>query len=109
MRFRRSALFLTTILMLLMIGPGTIAQDAPETLVVSIWGFNLDIIEENVFQPFEEKYNVDVILDTGNNSDRLARQPSPQARSSPAIHPRGRVKLVNGLSHTFFRWHWRAA
>ena len=36
-------------------------------------GFNLDVLEENVFAPFEEMHNVDIVLDTGNNSDRLAR------------------------------------
>lgn len=49
------------------------AQDDAETLVVSTFGFNLDIIEENVTQPFEEEYGVDVIYETGNNSDRFAR------------------------------------
>ncbi len=49
------------------------AQDDPETLVVSTFGFNLDIIEENVTQPFEAMFGVDVIYETGNNSDRYAR------------------------------------
>ncbi len=50
------------------------AEDAePRTLVVSTWGFNMDAIEENIKIPFEEMYNVEIIYDTGNNSDRLAK------------------------------------
>ncbi|MEM6280902.1 MAG: extracellular solute-binding protein [Chloroflexota bacterium] len=48
------------------------AQDT-DTLIVSTFGFNLDVIEENVTQPFEAEFGVDVIYDTGNNSDRFAR------------------------------------
>ena len=72
MRSHRLILLLLAILLLGLVGPMAVAQDA-QTLTVSIWGFNLDVLEENVFAPFEEMYNVDIVLDTGNNSDRLAR------------------------------------
>ncbi|MDE2818738.1 MAG: extracellular solute-binding protein [Chloroflexota bacterium] len=71
----RSHRFITLLLALLVLGllaPMAVAQDT-QTLTVSIWGFNLDVLEENVFAPFEEMHNVDIVLDTGNNSDRLAR------------------------------------
>ena len=66
-------LLVLTAVFLLVSSFGVVAQDDVETLVVSTFGFNLDIIEENVTQPFEEALGVDVIYDTGNNSDRLAR------------------------------------
>ena len=69
MRFR----YLLLTVALLALSGVAFAQDDPETLVVSTFGFNLDTIEENVTQPFEEEYGVDVIYDTGNNSDRFAR------------------------------------
>ena len=50
-----------------------VAQDDDNTLVVSTFGFNLDIIEETIKKPFEEMYGVEIIYDTGNNSDRLAQ------------------------------------
>ncbi len=65
-------LLLLAIMALGLAGPAAVAQDT-QTLTVSIWGFNLDVLEENVFAPFEEMHNVDIVLDTGNNSDRLAR------------------------------------
>ena len=71
----RSQLLITLLLAALVMGlvaPMTAAQDM-QTLTVSIWGFNLDVLEENVFAPFEEMHNVEIVLDTGNNSDRLAR------------------------------------
>jgi len=72
MRSQPLIILLLAVLVLGSIVPVAVAQDT-ETLIVSIWGFNLDVLEENVFAPFEEMYNVDIVLDTGNNSDRLAR------------------------------------
>jgi len=46
---------------------------AGEQLVVSAWGFNMDLIEANIVQPFEEAHGVDVIFETGNNSERFTR------------------------------------
>lgn len=53
-----------------------------QTLTVSMWGYNMDKIEANVIRPFEEKHGVDIIVETGNNSDRftkmMARKNNPQ-------------------------------
>jgi putative spermidine/putrescine transport system substrate-binding protein len=52
-----------------------------QTLTVSMWGYNMDLLEKNIIQPFEEKYGVEVIVETGNNSDRftkmMARKDNP--------------------------------
>jgi putative spermidine/putrescine transport system substrate-binding protein len=44
-----------------------------ETLTVSMWGYNMDILEKNVIVPFEEKYGVEVVTESGNNSDRFTK------------------------------------
>ena len=72
MRSKPLILLLLAFMVLGLVAPTAVAQDT-QTLTVSIWGFNLDVLEENVFAPFEEMHNVDIVLDTGNNSDRLAR------------------------------------
>ncbi len=72
MRSRAFTVIVLAVLALGLLVPTAVAQDT-QTLTVSIWGFNLDVLEENVFAPFEEMHNVDIVLDTGNNSDRLAR------------------------------------
>ena len=72
MRSQPFILLLLAVLVLGLVAPIAVAQDT-QTLTVSIWGFNLDVLEENVFAPFEEMHNVEIVLDTGNNSDRLAR------------------------------------
>jgi putative spermidine/putrescine transport system substrate-binding protein len=41
------------------------------TLTVSTWGFNGDKLEAFLFRPFKEKYNVNIVLETGNAADRL--------------------------------------
>lgn len=43
----------------------------PTELVISTWGYNEDLLRKNVFEPFEAANNVTIILETGNNSDRL--------------------------------------
>jgi len=44
-----------------------------KTLTISSWGFNQDLINKNLTKPFEEKYGVKVVYETGNNSDRLTK------------------------------------
>ncbi|SRR5690554_275211 len=52
--------------------PTASAQDKP-TLVVSTWGFNQDLLDKNITDPFEELYGVEIVYETGNNSERLSR------------------------------------
>lgn len=47
------------------------AANEPRTLVVSTWGYNEDKFRVNVFGPFEKENNVKIILEVGNNSERL--------------------------------------
>ena len=68
------------IVLLLVLGLSALAgctpkanDDGPKELVVSIWGYNEDKLRENVFAPFEEANNVKIVLETGNNSDRLTK------------------------------------
>jgi len=46
------------------------AQDS-KTLVVSEWGYNNEALDKSLFKPFEEKFGVKVVRETGNNPDRL--------------------------------------
>jgi putative spermidine/putrescine transport system substrate-binding protein len=52
-----------------------------QTLNVSTWGFNMDLLVKNINKPFEDKYGVKLVYETGNNADRLtklaARKDSP--------------------------------
>lgn len=42
-------------------------------LVVSTWGYNQDLLDKNITEPFEEMYDVDIVYETGNNSERLSK------------------------------------
>lgn len=71
---------ISLILVLILVIGSTVAcggqegkAEGPTELVVSTWGFNEDMLWENVFKPFEEANNVRIILETGNNSDRLTK------------------------------------
>jgi len=43
----------------------------PTQLVISTWGFSDDFFKKEVYAPFEKEHNVKIVLDTGNNADRL--------------------------------------
>jgi putative spermidine/putrescine transport system substrate-binding protein len=47
------------------------SKEKKEKLVVSTWGFNEDFFRSEIYAPFEKKNNVEIVLDTGNNADRL--------------------------------------
>lgn len=42
-----------------------------KVLVVSTWGYNEDKFRANVFAPFERANNVKIVLEVGNNGERL--------------------------------------
>lgn len=44
---------------------------AANKLVISTWGFSEDFFNEEVFGPFEKEHNVDIVLEVGNNAERL--------------------------------------
>ncbi|MGJ9385720.1 ABC transporter substrate-binding protein [Salipaludibacillus sp. CF4.18] len=48
-------------------------EGEPTELVISTWGFAEDFFREEVFAPFEEEHNVKIVLDTGNNAERMSR------------------------------------
>lgn len=51
---------------------GTIAQQgAKQKLVISTWGFSADFFKSEVYAPFEKEHNVEIVVDSGNNADRL--------------------------------------
>ncbi len=52
-------------------GCGTSSDD--NTLVVSTWDFNVDLMEETWVQPFEEETGIDVVLDTGSTGERYSK------------------------------------
>ncbi|MBS4207007.1 ABC transporter substrate-binding protein [Bacillus sp. FJAT-50079] len=50
---------------------GNDAGEKPKKLVISTWGFAEDFFREEVYKPFEQEHNVEIVLDIGNNADRL--------------------------------------
>ncbi|WP_294387382.1 ABC transporter substrate-binding protein [uncultured Clostridium sp.] len=48
-------------------------ESSNKKLVISTWGLNEDVLKETVFKPFEEEYGVEIVLEVGNNSERLTK------------------------------------
>ena len=72
------------------------AAEEERTLVISNWGFSEDALIENIFRPFEEAHNVNIVLDTGNNSERLI-----QVRTNPN-HGVDLIYLAQGFAQEGF-------
>ena len=51
----------------------TTKEGTPKQLVVSTWGLNQDQYMKNVIEPFEKANNVKIVVETGNNDERLAK------------------------------------
>jgi putative spermidine/putrescine transport system substrate-binding protein len=49
------------------------ASKEPQTLIISNWGLGEEALLANIFKPFEEKFNAKVVLESGNNSERLTK------------------------------------
>lgn len=77
MKKRILSVFLAGILgATLLTGCGTSGKGSSNNskqLVISTWGLNEDLLWENVFKPFEEAHGVKIVLDIGNNSERLTK------------------------------------
>ncbi len=58
-------------LLILSLALGTGWADNERTLVVSTWGYNEDQFRKNVFTPFEKENNVKIVLEVGNNGERV--------------------------------------
>ncbi|ADK15671.1 ABC transporter substrate-binding protein [Clostridium ljungdahlii] len=59
-------------------GCGSAAQSTDsksdqKQLVISTWGLNEDALQKDVFEPFEKANNVKIVLETGNNGERLTK------------------------------------
>ncbi|MEG0133116.1 MAG: ABC transporter substrate-binding protein [Clostridium sp.] len=54
-------------------GEGASNKDGKKELVISTFGLNEDKMWENLFTPFEKEYGVKIVLETGNNSERLTK------------------------------------
>lgn len=44
---------------------------AKQKLVISTWGFSEDFFKKEVYAPFEQEHNVEIVLEMGNNAERL--------------------------------------
>ena len=83
-----------------------------QELTVSMWGYNMDLLEKNIIKPFEKKYGVKIVVETGNNSARftkmVARKGNPlvdvalfagswayKAKEEGIIKPYNPAKLTN--------------
>ena len=61
------------VLMALVLGVAAFALAASNVVIVSTWGFNLDLLNKNISDPFFKEYGIRIVRELGNNSDRLTK------------------------------------
>ena len=59
---------------------------AKEKLVISTWGYNGDKLKKYVYAPFEKKYDVDIVIETGNNAARLNKLKLRKGKGTDLIY-----------------------
>ncbi len=47
--------------------------DGKTKLVISTWGLSEDILKEDVYKPFEEKFNCEIVLEVGTTPERYTK------------------------------------
>lgn len=52
---------------------GSAESAEKKQLVISTWGLSEDLLWQDVFTPFEEEYNCEIVLETGNDQERFTR------------------------------------
>ncbi len=73
MKIRKIIAIMAALVLSLSCMSAAVAEGDVPTLVISTWPANIDTISANVFKPFEEANNCKIVVDTGNNSERLAK------------------------------------
>lgn len=66
------SLTMATAIILAACGGGT-TKEKPTKLVISTFGLEQDKMQEDVFKPFEEEYNVEIVLESGTSSERFTK------------------------------------
>ncbi|WP_407371347.1 ABC transporter substrate-binding protein [Carnobacterium sp.] len=52
---------------------GQEASGENKELVISTFGLSEDVMQEDIFAPFEEEYGVDIVIETGTSSERYTK------------------------------------
>lgn len=63
----------TLLVLMLLIGCASALAQEKQKLVISAGPTNIDLIEKNVHKPFEEANNCEIVVEVGNNADRLTK------------------------------------
>ena len=64
---------LTVMSAALLMACGQEASGENKELVISTFGLSEDVMQEDIFAPFEEEYGVDIVVETGTSSERYTK------------------------------------
>ena len=55
---------------MVLVGCSSNSGSDTQKLVVSTWGLNADIVQKDVYEPFEKENNCEIVVEEGGTSDR---------------------------------------
>ena len=72
-----------------------------QTLVLSTFGLSDDVSEDEIYKPFEEAFNADIVTETGNASERFTKF-SSDAQSTIDVIELSQSKTAEGVEAGLF-------
>ncbi len=81
----------------------TAAKTTPESqkLVLSTFGLSEDVSEDEIYKPFEDKFNADIVTETGNASERYTKF-AADSQSSVDVIELSQSKTAEGVKAGIF-------
>ncbi|GHH99648.1 ABC transporter substrate-binding protein [Neobacillus kokaensis] len=76
-------------------------KEKQQTLVISTFGLEQDKMQQDVFKPFEEKYNVDIVIEAGTSSERFTKLKS-NPNSNVDVIELSQSNAADGVSEGLF-------
>lgn len=67
---------LVTLLVIASLSFCAVAEDKPfagQTLTISTFSFNAELLQKNIYDPFEEATGATLVVDTGRNPERVTK------------------------------------
>ena len=58
---------------MVLVGCSSNSGSDTQKLVVSTWGLNADIVQKDVYEPFEKENNCEIVVEEGGTSDRYTK------------------------------------
>ncbi len=82
-------------------GETTTDTEETSTLIISTFGLSEDVSEDEIYKPFEDTFNADIVTETGNSSERYTKL-AADSQSSIDVIELSQAKSAEGVEAELF-------